>query len=173
MSTVLQPIDIPVALSLAGRPGPTFAELGGELGVSPSTAHASVKRLNAAGLVHSRGAQHEVNLSALEEFLLHGARYSFPPHRSRRQRGVPTAHSAPVLHSVLNGDIDPLVWPSPSGTVVGEGLKPLIPGAALFAEHAPQLYDLLALVDAIRAGTARDREVAGAILGKRLGALGR
>ena len=173
MSTALQPVDIPVALCLAGRAGPTFAELGAELGISPSTAHASVKRLNAAGLLHTRGAQHEVNLCALEEFLLHGARYSFPPHRSRRQRGVPTAHSAPVLQHLLSGDVDPFVWPSPIGTVVGEGLKPLIPCAVSLAERSPELYDLLTLVDAIRVGTARDREVAGGILTKRLHALGR
>lgn len=173
MPIVLQPADVAVALSLAGRPGPTFAELGSDLGVSASTAHAAVRRLNVAGLVHSRGAHHEVNLSALEEFLLHGVRYAFPPNRSRRNRGVPTAHSAPILRDELSGEIDPLVWPSPSGTVVGDGLEPLIPAAASFAKNAPQLYDLLALVDAIRVGTARDREVASGILQQRLGALGR
>lgn len=173
MATVLQPLDIPVVLSLAGRPSPTFAELGVELGVSASTAHACVKRLNFAGLVHTRGTVHEVNLPALEEFLLHGVRYAFPPHRARRQRGVPTAHSAPVLRDVLSGDVDPIVWPTPKGTVVGEALEPLAPAAASFAERAPQLYDLLALVDAIRVGTARDRQVAGELLVTRLGAVAR
>jgi len=52
--------------------------------------------------------------------------------------------------------------------MVAEGVEPLIPAAASFAEHAPRLYDLLALVDAIRLGTARDREVAGKLLGQRL-----
>ena len=164
MTVVLQPIDVPVALSLAERPGPTFAELASQLGVSPSTAHASVRRLTAAGLVQARGARHEVNIAALEEFLIHGVRYAFPPHRSRRQRGVPTAHSAPALHAVLGGEVDPWVWPSSSGKVVGGALEPLIPAAATFVESAPRLYDLLTLVDAIRVGTARDREVAGGLL---------
>ena len=173
MTVVLQPIDVPVALSLAERPGPTFAELGNQLGISPSTAHASVRRLTAAGLVQTRGTRHDVNIAALEEFLLYGVRYAFPPHRSRRQRGIPTAHSAPALHGVLGGEVDPWVWPSSRGTMVGGALEPLIPAAASFAESAPRLYDLLTLVDAIRVGTARDREVAGGLLTKRLADLWR
>ncbi len=168
MAVLLQPVDVAVALSLAGRSTPTFAELGAQLRVSASTAHASVKRLNAAGLVHTRGGRHNVNIAALEEFLLHGVRYAFPAHRLRRQRGIPTAHSAPVLQQVLSGLVDPLVWPSRMGTMVAEGVEPLIPAAASLAEHAPRLYDLLTLVDAIRVGTARDREVAGTLLGERL-----
>lgn len=57
--------------------------------------------------------------------------------------------------------------------MVGEALEPLVPAAAMLAESAPPLYELLTLVDAIRVGTARDREAAGALLGTRLAALSR
>lgn len=168
MAIVLQPVDVPVSLSLAARPRRTFADLGSELGISPSTAHASVQRLNAAGLVHKNGMHYEVNLAALEEFLLHGVRYAFPPQTSRRKRGVPTAHNAPALYDLLGGETDPWVWPSAQGTNVGVALEPLIPSAVEFPKTAPQLYELLTLVDAIRVGTARDREIAGELLGQRL-----
>jgi hypothetical protein len=116
-------------------------------------------------------ADHVADVAALEEFLLHGVRYAFPAIRTRRQRGVPTAHSAPVLKDVFDSDIDPLVWPSAIGAMVGIALEPLIPTAATFASRHPALYDALALVDAIRVGTARDREVAGQMLTKQLDAL--
>ncbi|MEO7962300.1 MAG: MarR family transcriptional regulator [Gemmatimonadaceae bacterium] len=168
MRYALQPIDIPVALDLALRGSRIFADLAAMLGISPSTAHQSVQRLLAAGLVQKSGRQNEANVPAIEEFLLHGARYAFPPHRSRRQRGVPTAHAAPILRDVLSGGVDPLVWPSARGAIVGTALEPLIPSAPELVDRAPSLYDMLALVDALRVGTARDREVAGQLLSERL-----
>ncbi len=171
MRQILLPIDVSVCLSIALRLGQTFAALAGELSISPSTAHQAVKRLMLSGLVRKAGSGLVVDISALEEFLLHGVRYSFPAIRTKRQRGVPTAHAAPVLRNVFDSDIDPLVWPSPIGTVVGTALQPLIPSAALLASRHPALYDALALVDAIRVGNARDREVAGQMLSKQLDVL--
>ncbi|MBL0169508.1 MAG: MarR family transcriptional regulator [Gemmatimonadaceae bacterium] len=168
MQVVLQPIDVPVALSLCLTPGQTFARLGAGLRISPSTAHQAVRRLVTAGLVFTRGARHEANVAGLEEFLRHGVRYAFPPERGRRQRGVPTAHGAPGVHGTLGGDIEPLVWPSPSGKIAGTSLTPLAPAAADLIETQPELYELLALVDLFRVGTARDRAVAGELLSKRL-----
>jgi len=168
MPVVLQPIDVPVALSISLRPGQTFASLGAELQISPSTAHQAVRRLVAAGLVFSRGGKHEVNVAGLEEFLTHGVRYAFPPERGRRQRGVPTAHSLTAVHAILGGASEPLVWPSPRGKVAGTSLTPLAPAAAELIEKHPDLYELLALVDLLRVGTARDRVVAGELLSERL-----
>ena len=60
------------------------------------------------------------------------------------------------------------MWPDAEGTVRGEGLRPLyrsVPGAA---RRDPGLYELLALVDAIRSGRARERKIAVAELEARL-----
>lgn len=99
---------------------------------------------------------------------MHGVRYAFPAQIARRMRGMPTAHSAPILCEALSGHEDPLIWPLRSGTMVGEALEPLIHSAAAIAERTPRLYDLLAIVDTIRVGTARDREVAASLLRQRL-----
>lgn len=168
MPIILQPLDVAVALSLALRPGQTFAKIGEQLQISASTAHQAVRRLLAAGLVFTRGGRHEANVAGLEEFIQHGIRYAFPPERGRRQRGVPTAHSAPRMHSILDGGVDPLVWPSPRGSVVGTSLTPLVPTAAELSALQPDLYELLALADLLRVGTARDRAVAGERLRARL-----
>lgn len=168
MSLVLRPLDVAVALDLALRPGPTFAQIATDLGISQSTAHEAVRRLLAAGLARKSSRGYFTNLAALEEFLVHGVRYAFPAHRARRQRGVPTAHAAPVLRDEFDGEVDPVVWPSARGSVVGASVEPLLDSAPDLAQRRPELYDLLALVDALRVGTARDREVAGRMLTARL-----
>jgi len=171
MRYVLQPIDIAVALAIALHPHATYAALADTLEISTSTAHQAVQRLLASGLVRKLRVGLEANTGALEEFLSHGVRYAFPAHRGSRRRGVPTAHAAPVLHGALDGGVDPYVWSSAEGTVVGVALVPLVKSAARLATRHPALYAALALVDAMRVGTARDREVAGRILADRLEAV--
>lgn len=168
MKLVLRPLDVAAALDLALRPGQTFAQMAADLGVSQSTAHQAVHRLVASGLARKSARGYVANLAALEEFLLHGVRYAFPAGRARRQRGVPTAHAAPVLRDEFDGEVEPVVWPAARGTVVGAAVEPLLDGAAELPGRVPELYDALALVDALRVGTARDREVAGGMLTSRL-----
>jgi hypothetical protein len=52
------------------------------------------------------------------------------------------------------------VWPDPEGEVRGEELRPLYRSAPGAARKDPALYELLALVDAIRGGRARERNLA-------------
>ncbi|MGY4828249.1 hypothetical protein ACVNIS_06710 [Sphaerotilaceae bacterium SBD11-9] len=107
-----------------------------------------------------------VNRHNLAEFALHGAKYAFAPERLPAGPGVPTSHSAPAFAGVFAPGHEPLVWPDAQGTVRGEGLLPLhpcVPGAAL---RDAALYELLALFDALRAGRARERGMAGTRLQK-------
>jgi hypothetical protein len=101
------------------------------------------------------------NKSALEEFLLHGVKYAFPPERGELTRGVPTAHAAEPLRSLISAGSDaPPVWPFPEGKTRGYSFAPLyktVPKAALRDKY---LYELLALVDAIRDGKSRERLLA-------------
>jgi hypothetical protein len=84
-------------------------------------------------------------------------------------RGVPTSYAAkPLKKSIVPGDEPPPVWPFAEGPVRGYAFSPLhknVPKAAL---ADPQLYELLALVDALRDGKARERELAARELSKRL-----
>jgi len=83
-------------------------------------------------------------------------------------RGMPTAHAAPPLSEEIMGDDLPPVWPDPEGTVRGETLEPLYRTVPMAARNDPQLYELLALVDAIRIGRARERNLAEKHLKERL-----
>ena len=54
---------------------------------------------------------------------------------------------------------------------MGAAIEPLLDTAAELPGRWPALDDALALVDALRVGTARDREVAGGLLASRIAAL--
>jgi hypothetical protein len=99
------------------------------------------------------------------EFVLHGAKYAFPPDLGGVTRGLPTGYAAPVLSPLFAPTSSlPPVWPDPSGSVRGRAFEPLyrsVPGAASRDER---LYALLALTDAIRGGGAREREIAARLL---------
>jgi hypothetical protein len=166
---VLRPLDVPVALYLALYPARSYGAIAQHLRISPSTAHQAVRRLIYAGLARQMGRERrDVNVAALLEFLKHGVRYAFPTQRQRPRRGIPTAHAAPALHSELDADAEPVVWAASRGRIVGAAIEPLIASAADLPERCPAVYDLLSLVDALRIGTARDREVAGRLLSERL-----
>jgi DNA-binding Lrp family transcriptional regulator len=154
----LRPLDIPVALRLVEEPGSTYQQIHEDLGISASTAHGAVERLTRAGLVHPH--QRKVNRSALLEFLEHGIQYAFPADVSeRRVRGVPTAHAAPVFGGEIVGE-DVYVWPHPNGPAMGDAMEPLYDQATSLPTRCASVYDMLALVDALRVGRARERRIA-------------
>ena len=157
----LLPADLAVALRLEHRPDERYEELAGALGVSLSAAHRSVQRLNAAGLLLP--GSRRVNRSALLEFLIHGARYAFPPNLGPEIRGVPTAGALPALESQMPQGSG-AVWPSTAGRIRGPALAPLYPGAPAAALHDEKLHLLLALVDTMRIGQARERHIAESLL---------
>jgi len=160
--------DVLVALKLASSPetGSTFAELAAGIGLATSAVHRSIKRLEEARLVDSQARRPREE--ELLEFLIHGVKYSFYGRLGGIVRGIPTAHGAEPLSSVMRGTDLPPVWPDPHGTVRGQALNPLDPIAPLAAGRDDRLYELLALVDAVRIGQARERSLAAEMLAERL-----
>src|SRR5471032_628381 len=155
-----KPQDIVVALKLclegARR---SYAELGQELGMSASEVHAAVRRLGEARLVDPE--TREIRRDALRNFLIHGVPHAFPASPKEVTRGMPTAWAAPVLSGKINASEQlPPVWPDPDGQVQGASVQPLYRSAPGAARRDPALYDLLALVDALRIGRARERSLA-------------
>jgi hypothetical protein len=131
------------------------------LGISKSEISASLKRSIAPELATKIGDQIKVNRRNLSEFILHGLKYSFPITPGAPQRGVPTGFAAPMLEgSILSGSEDIHVWPHAQGPIRGLAVEPLyksVPEAALKDE---QLYEYLALIDALRLGRAREANLA-------------
>ena len=159
----LKPQDVMVVLKLLSYKGrrPPMSVIAAELGLSPSEVHAAFKRLQRARLLHGREMQDRPNLSALEEFLLHGLKYAFPAEHGQISRGVPTAYAAPPLkRAIAASDELPPVWPWPDGKTRGIAFEPLYKTAPIAALRDAALYEFLALVDAIRDGRARERKIA-------------
>jgi hypothetical protein len=168
---MLRPLDIVVMLKLSLESGerPPFLQLANELRLYPSEVYSSVKRARASHLVQGPELGDRLNRSSLLEFLVHGIRYAFPAEIGPPTRGVPTSYAAPPLSKAIAdaGDLPP-VWPFPDGKVRGYSFVPLhknVPKAALADER---LYELLALVDAVRNGRARERKLASHELTRRL-----
>lgn len=146
----------------------SYSALAYELSMSPSEVHAAVKRAGVAGLIDVDSRT--VKRRPLLEFLVHGVKYAFPAVRGGVTRGMPTAHAAPPLLGLLSGEDDlPPVWPSAKGHIRGYELKPLYRTVPTAASVDSELYEILALVDAIRSGRARERKLAAEELKKRIG----
>jgi hypothetical protein len=168
----LKPQDLLVLLWLVARGAEpwSYAQAASALRMSSAEVHAALKRAAHAGLYAA--AERRPVRAALREFLVHGARYAFAPERLGVTRGVPTAHAAPPLAGriVARPEDLPLVWPDAEGEVRGEGLEPLYRSAPQAARANPRLYHLLALLDALRVGRARERKIAEELLGRELAA---
>lgn len=159
----LKPQDIVVVLKLCSYGGrrPPISVVAADLHMSPSEIHAALKRLQQARLLHASEMQEKPNLSALEEFLLHGVKYAFPAEHGQVTRGVPTSFAAsPLKDEIASGNELPPVWPWRDGETRGVALQPLYRTAPAAALRDPVLYEFLALVDAIRDGRVRERKIA-------------
>jgi hypothetical protein len=93
------------------------------------------------------------------EFLQYGLKYVFPQTPGPIVRGVPTAHSAPPLDSIIQSD-EKYVWPSGKGTVRGHSIIPLFSSVVDAVKLDAFLHELLALTDSLRVGRAREKELA-------------
>jgi hypothetical protein len=152
--------DLYVVLQLAALRSEepiTYSALASRLHLSPSRAHAGVQRGIAAGLL---AADRRVQRRALLDFLFHGVRHAFFADRGAITRGMPTAHAASPLVDLISDDGPAPVWPDPEGATRGEAIEPLHPSVPRAAREQPLLYELLALVDALRIGRVRERKLA-------------
>lgn len=157
----LLPQDIVLLVKLVSYGGnrPAIAQVAADLTLSPSQVHQALKRLERSRLVDTQSGR--PLLRAVEEFLIHGVKYAFPARRGEATRGMPTAYAAAPLHQKIgeSGELPP-VWPDAEGEVRGLTLEPLHRSAPRAALKDSQLYELLALIDALREGRARERQTA-------------
>jgi len=168
----LKPQDLVVLLrlSLCQDAMPTYAQLADELGITASEIHASLGRAQQAQLVF-KGEDGKPRLvrAALKQFVLYGARYAFPALHGELTRGLPTLYAAsPIKEKIIAPTDLPPVWPDKNGKVRGMALYPLYPSVPDAANRNPALYELLVLFDALRAGSARERNLAQEMLSERL-----
>lgn len=155
----LKPLDILVVLEahLWSHDTPwSYERLGAAVGASASQAHAALRRLSNAGLYRER--DRSLRVHAFTGFAAHGIPYVFPTRPGASARGMPTAHAAAPLCEQLVGGT-PYVWPAADG-VEGVAIEPLHPAVPAAATRDAKLYAALALLDALRVGRVRERQLA-------------
>lgn len=116
------------------------------------------------------GDRREVHLPHFEEFALHALRFVVPARLGSLTAGMPAAWAAEPMARAIgsSGDEPPPVWPYAHGRVRGQAIEPLHSAAPEAVEDWPRLGEVLALLDSLRTGDARVRQVAGGLLSKML-----
>lgn len=167
---MMKPQDIVVLVKLLSyqkkKKDWTQASLAEELCLSPSQVNYAIKRLLASKLLSpvniETGWQPTPFIQLCEEFLIHGFKFIFPAEFGSMTRGIPTAYAAPSLNKIIVTGNDPIpVWPSGEGTHRGIALMPLYHCVPVSILKYPDafFYDLLSLLDALRSGRARERNI--------------
>ena len=157
----LKPQDIYILLKLIiVREGQwSYPSLAKALFMSTSEVHAGIKRAVSAHLMDPRRGL--PLKKSLEEFLIHGIKYAFSPDHGGLTRGIPTGYAAPPLKNlIMQTNEPPPVWPYPEGDTRGYEFTPLYKSVPKAVQQDKMLYELLAIVDALREGRAREREIA-------------
>lgn len=146
--------------------------------MSASEVNAGIKRLILSSLlspVMTDEPKNKVvflpNKPACEECLISGIKYFFPVQLGAYTRGIATSYAAPILekHFILGDDPVP-VWPYGEGDRRGLALTPLYNSVPKSITQFPDqfFYELLILIDAIRSGRARERDIASKLLKEKL-----
>ncbi|MEZ4892559.1 MAG: hypothetical protein R3A50_11765 [Saprospiraceae bacterium] len=155
----MKPQDVVILLKIIALGNDSWQQLplAQALKMSQSEVSQSVARSKYAGLLDDRGKK--VMRQALMSFLEYGLAVVFPAKPGAVVRGMPTAHSAPPLNKEISSD-EAYVWTYAKGNVRGHGISPLYPSAPQAAEGDEKLYELLALIDALRVGRVREKSMA-------------
>lgn len=155
----LNPLDVAVLLKIANLNDSSWQQkpLAEALHLSQSEISKSVGRCKFARLLDPTGKK--VMKLALMEFIEYGVGYVFPQRPGSVVRGFPTAHSAKPLNNLIHAS-EKYVWPSGKGNFRGQSITPLYPAVIEAVQKDSNLYELLALVDAIRVGRVREKELA-------------
>lgn len=173
----LKPQDLIVALKVLtmGEVKWNQRKLAQSLGMSLSEVNGAIRRAVRCGLMIGSATKGQAPRSvphALQEFIKHGVRYVFPVERGAVVRGIPSGSVGARLGSEFPDakENEIPVWPSPHGKVRGIGIKPLYKSVpeVIENEENKELYLMLSLVDMIREGRARERNLASDVIAKKI-----
>lgn len=136
-----------------------------ELLISQSEISEGLERCRFARLIDER--KKHVHRQSVFEFVIYGVRFAFPVQPGPVTSGIPTAHSAKPLAEHFKST-EQYVWEDWEGTARGESIKPLYKTMSKAALLDGLFYELLALVDSIRIGRTREKQMAEKELKKRI-----
>jgi len=164
---VMKPQDVLLLLKIVSLKDAQWNQnaIASDLCISQSEVSEATKRMKMAGLLDVKGKK--VMRLALFNFLQYAAKYVFPVMPGALVRGIATSHSAAPLNQEIISE-ESYVWPYAKGSERGQAISPLYPSVVEAVQKDKNLYELLILVDALRVGKAREREMAIVILKQRI-----
>ena len=164
----MRPQDIVVLLKIVALKHDDWynSDLAKSLKISPSEISEVLNRCKIAGLIDSK--KRKVNINSFMEFLIYGLRYVFPTQPGAIVKGIPTAHSASPIKEHISSGSDIYVWSNAKGTHRGQVIEPLFKTIPQIVHEDKLFYELLAIVDTIRVGKAREINIARIELENRL-----
>lgn len=171
---MLKPQDCIILLKILANPSIDWSQrkLAQSLFISLAEVNAGIKRLSEANLLrYDQQGKLFPNIDAAKEFLVSSIKFFFPAKLGEYTRGIPTAYAAPIFQDKIVLGKDPIpVWPDALGEKQGVALLPIHPSVPKSLRENPDLsfYELLVLIDAIRVGRARERDIAIKLLKERL-----
>jgi hypothetical protein len=159
---VLRGQDILVLAKLVVYRGqrPGLVQLGLALGLGPSHVHGSLTRLDKAHLIAATPTTTVIHTDAVIECFIHALKYAFPATRGAPTAGLLTGFAAPPLNGLARAVELPAVWPHAHGSGHGAALTPIHRTAPEAARRDEALYELLALIDALREHRPGERRLA-------------
>src|SRR5690554_4167463 len=155
----MRPHDIVILLKIIakGKEQWYMKDLANELYISQSEVSESLNRSVMAGLIANN--KKRVLAAAIQEFIFFGIKYVYPQKPGAMVRGIATAHSAiPLVKNIQSNQS--FVWPYGEGNQRGYAVEPLHPNVLKACLKDVKLYELLALLDAIRLGNVREQKMA-------------
>lgn len=163
----IKPQDVVVLLMLVVEEGKPWTQISiaKALLMSQSEVSESLARSTYARLLYEKGRK--VARQPFMDLLQYGIGLVFPQQPGSVVRGIPTAHSAPPLNDLIQSD-EHYVWPYAKGHVRGHAIQPLYRSVLPIIEQDVALYEMLAVVDALRVGKAREKNMAVDFLRKKL-----
>ncbi len=155
----MRPQDIVILLKILcyGSENWYNKDLANELFLSGAEVSNALQRSALSGLIDSD--RKRVRVQTVHEFLIYGLPYVFPEQPGSITRGIPTAHSHPFMKEKFISE-QQYVWADGESDERGLSVRPLYAGAVNAAKKDQKLYLMLALVDVLRMGRAREKKIA-------------
>lgn len=155
----MRPVDVVIMMKIIafGHNSWRQKDIAESLFISNSEVSESLHRSQLAGLIDD--IKQNLFRKNLLDFLQYGVKYVFPVSPGGLTRGIPTAHSAPMLRGNFVGQMT-FVWAEANGEVQGHEIEPLYSTIPRAVKIDSRFYEIMALIDMLRIGRAREIQLA-------------
>jgi len=153
----MQPQDLLIALFLILEKKKTYQkDIADRLKISRAAVSYSVNRLIKLNLLSQD--KERIMAQTILDFIKYAIHIVYPAQQGPRVKGILTGDITLLDNTILSDD--KYVWKSSLGHDIGQEISPLYRSAPEIAASEPALYKALQLIDIIRIGNSREKNLA-------------